>query len=228
MTLIQLIPTQTACMSFDHPAYEGCRKYGLADLDMLAEARFAGAEPEQLILALRSISRYIVGRFLYHWPISRRFRDEMVGEAMLALTILVNNLTREELESRPVAQVAAIRVRHRIEVMLNSMQSVSAPSIRTQENRQSAGLDPIYLRIERNPLPEDKAAPDSETTKHDVLEAVAKLRTDCDISVAILDPINWGLTDTELAEKLGIYRMRVTRRRENLLFQYRELIGETK
>jgi len=150
----------------------------------------------------------------------------MVGEAMLAITMLVDNLSSDLLDGRPVMKVASQRIQGRVEVMLNEMVAMGGASRSTQKRRLAQGLPCGYLVVEREAVHEDRACPQNEEAKYDMLEAIGKLREECAIASEILDPDNWGLSHTELGEKLGLHKATVMRRRNAMYQQYLILIGE--
>lgn len=226
MNLIRLSATQRRVKKFEHPVFKGAVTYTKEDLNALVEERLSGGPDEPLILALRSTVRYLIGRYLWSWPSSRRFLDEMVGDGMMAITMLVNGLTREILMGTHIQKLTSSRVRTRIEEGLNELQSLSAPCTRVQRRLIEGGEPPSYLVSEREPEHEDKSDPDSDLDRYEMMEALGHLRAECSMASQILDPDNWGLTDQELADKLGTHRITILRRRRRLLSQYHILIGE--
>ena len=224
MNLVSLSAAQRKVMFFKHPIFEDCATYTKEDLANLVEERIMkDAPPEELILALRSMSRYLIGRYLWYWPVCRDYIDEMVGEAMLANTIMVTKLTRATLNDRDILKLSSRKVRSRIESMLNDLQSVSAPSIRWQYKLKATEGEPLYCQAVREPDEDDKVDGENEQNRHDALEAIARLRAECDIAVAVLDPENWGLTDKELSKSLKVPVWHIRRCRDDLYAQYLSL-----
>ena len=228
MNLISLTASQQRCKIFEHPMFGSCVQSVSEDTlhELVVERIEEDADPEELILALRSCARYLIGRYLWHWPVSRAYLDEMVGEAMLAVTMLVNRLSWERLNDRPILKVASQHICDRVEEMLNKMVCMGSPCVRVQKRRAAEGELPSYIKVEREPLHGDRACPQNEEEKFDMLDAIAILREECDIASRILDPDNWGLSHTELGEKLGLARTTVARRRIRLFQQYQTMIGE--
>jgi len=227
MNLIRLCANQRRVKQFEHPAFKDVKPVSQEALADLVEARLDGGPTEPLILALRSTARYLIGRYMWHYPSCRRFLDEMVGEAMLAVTMLVSHLERDMLIDSNIQKLASSRIRGRIEECLNELQGVAAPCLRTQLGRLADGLKPDYLVSEREPKHEDKENPDAEEEKSDMLDALEVLRGECEMAALILDPDNWGLDDKELAEKLGCTYQYANRCRRNLLSQFLKLTGES-
>jgi hypothetical protein len=226
MNLISLSAAQRKVLHFKHPVFENCVSYSLEELTEMVEDRIMNDAPiETLIIALRSMSRYLIGRYLWYWPACRDYVDEMVGEAMLANTIMVSKLSRETLDGRDILKLSSRKVRTRIEAMLNQLQSMSAPSLRWQYKLKISEGAPIYCQAVREPQEEDKVNQENEQNRHDALEAIARLRAECDIAVAVLDPENWGLTDKELGKYLKVPMWHIRQCRDDLYAQYLTLTG---
>jgi hypothetical protein len=226
MNLISLSAAQRKVLFFKHPVFDGCESYTLDELTEMVEDRILREAPtEELILALRSMSRYLIGRYLWYWPVCRSYIDEMVGEAMLANTIMVTKLSRETLDGRDILKLSSRKVRTRIESMLNKLQSVSAPSLRWQYKLKVTEGAPAYCQSIREPDEEDKVDCENEQNRHDALEAIARLRAECDIAVAVLDPDNWGVGDKELGKELGVPASHIRQCRDDLYAQYLTLTG---
>lgn len=227
MTYVRLSSKQLRVKKFNHPMFNGVKSFTAEELDDLKEALLLGGPSNTLIMALRSQVRWTIGRYLWHWPITRPFLDEMVGEGMLAVVMMCKGLTRDMFpEGMTIQKLGSSRIRGRIERMINDLQSISAPGLRTQAERVERGEEPVYLEASREPLHEDKEANYREVEKFDMLESLEKLREDCSMASAILDPDNWGLSDEELAGKLGLGRSHITKRRNVLLKQYLAMMGE--
>lgn len=221
MHLVRLLASQRRVQNIKHPLLDGCAKYSVDELEEMV-----GGDPEALILALRSLVRNLVGRYCCHWPCTRRFEDDMVGEAMMAVVKLVGNTVYIEESDRDIMYLASSHVRRAIERMLNDMQSNAAPSFTVQEGLARNGKDPIFLSTARDLEPED-ASTDSQESLFDTLEVIAKLRLDYELANKVMDPANWHLNDTELAAKIGSPRISVQKCRQRLLTQYKEAVGET-
>jgi len=226
MNLIRLTAWQRSVKLFKHPMFEGTEILDADTLEALVGQRHEKGGEDTLILALRSTVRYLVGRYLWHWPASRPFLDEMVCEGMLAVTLMVRELEPEMLEDSNIQKLTSSRVCWRIENMLNKSQGVASASLWTQRERVEDGIDPIYLISEREPIHEDKATASDEHEKLEMLDTVHHIRDECSIACVILDPKNWGLTDDELSARIGVTRTTVMRRRSALLTEFLERIGE--
>lgn len=224
MHLVRLLASQRKVQNIKHPVLDGCKTYNLSELEEMAARRIGGADPEELVLGLRSLVRNIVGRYCYHWPSTRRFKDDMISVAMEAVVTLVNRMVNNP-PPRDIMYTASLHVRRAIERMLNKLQSNAAPSFTTQETLIRDGKLPVYLTTDREVEPDDKSV-DNQEKLFDALEVVAKLRLDCELEAQIMDPDNWHLNDVELAAKLGVERRRVLRRRKKLLKQYQKMLGD--
>lgn len=228
MHLIRLLPSQQRVKKLKHPAFKDVVSFSFKELEVITQERLNGRPSKPLILALRSTARYLVGRYLWHYPATCRFLDEMVSEALLAITMMVNSLERDMLIDSNIQKIASKRIRYRIEDMLNNLQGFASPSMTRQKQIIREGQLPIYLYGEREPQHADKETRDAEEAKFDLLDAVFALREECATAHMILDSANWGLPDAELAEKMSCSHSYVCRCRCKLLSQYLELIGELK
>jgi hypothetical protein len=47
---------------------------------------------DDLILGHMYLVKWLAGRYLYHWPETRRFEDDMVAEGLLAITAVTNRI----------------------------------------------------------------------------------------------------------------------------------------
>jgi hypothetical protein len=219
MHLVRLMAQQQGVYNVRNPLLDGCTVYKLEELEAMT-----GGPPEDLIMALRSLLRNIVGRYCRHWPCKRRFESDMVSEGMMAIVKLANSTVYIEDHERDIMYLASLHVRRAIERMINEMQSNAAPSFCTQEKRAREGEAPIYLSAEKE-LEDDDASLDSQECLYDILEVVAMLRLDYELATKVMDPSNWGLNDYELADKIGSTRSLVMHCRLRLLEQYKELMA---
>lgn len=100
---------------------------------------------QELINGLMFLVPFVVGRYLYHWAPTRRFEDDMVGEASLALIEAVDKF--EDLEQAPwLASFAIAYMCNKIEVYLNDFQEIFAASLRTNHNLAAQGKEPEYAQ----------------------------------------------------------------------------------
>ncbi|MHC4704260.1 MAG: sigma-70 RNA polymerase sigma factor region 4 domain-containing protein, partial [Planctomycetota bacterium] len=160
------------------------------------------------------------GRYMYHWPISRRFRDGMISEGLFALTLMIDGLPYD----RPVWEIAARKIESRINQFLNDNQSATSPSLRQQYYLKADGKDPIYLGDSIEVPEESHPQGVGDESCRDILDAFCKLTPQDDIDVAIMDEFNWGRKLQDLADELGVGVGTIHRRKQRLYKQYKELI----
>jgi DNA-directed RNA polymerase specialized sigma subunit len=224
MHLVRLTASQKRVKKITHPLLKDCKSYSLEELEEMVARKVNGGPPDELVMALRSIVRYLVGRYCWHWPSTRPYIDDMVSEGMLAIVKLVRELGKQPLK-RDIMYMASLRARKSIERMLNAVQSNAAPSFTTQETLIREGKKPVYLATARDVEDDDKFV-DKQENLFDILESIAALRLDCQLATQVMDPDNWHMNDVELADKLGVDRLRVFRCRTKLLEQYRSFTGD--
>lgn len=224
MHLIRLLASQRLVQNIKHPILDGCVIYDLDELDAMVSRKMVTGDGTELIMGLRSLLRNLIGRYCYHYPAARRFKDEMVSVGILTIVKLVNSIGSVRL-NRDIMYTTSLHVRRAIERMLNELQSNAAPSFTTQETLIREGKNPIFLVTDRETEADDKVI-DSQENLYDILEVIANLRLDCELAIQIMDPNNWHLNDNELANKLGIERRRVSRCRKKLLNQCLLSMGE--
>jgi hypothetical protein len=96
---------------------------------------------ENLILDLRYVVKVVVGRFLFYWPVTARFTDEMVSEGFQTITKVVDTLD----DAEDFLGVIWRKVAHDIEKMLNDLRAIASPSKATNFRRTKEGLEPEYM-----------------------------------------------------------------------------------
>jgi len=174
-----------------------------------------------LILALRSCLRNNVGRYMYYWKDARRFKDEMISEGLLALTLLMNDLTHDFLSDRNILTIASRRIQYSIEEFLNNNLAASSPGMSKQRSLLREGNEPLYhVGNDIADVPESfQPAEVGDEWKRDALQILNGLAEDS-IDEAILDRYNWGRTHQELAEELGVSISTINRHKAKLLERY--------
>jgi hypothetical protein len=184
----------------------------------------------ELILAHLSMLSHTVGRYLYNWPLTRRFLDEMVSAGVLGMTQAVTGLTEEMLEEKTVGVVMLGYIRKHIEEEVARLRGIAPASVRTNQRRVAEGLEPIF-----GEAVSDYTSQNVEDSHYyveegfemfDVLEAVNQLKGEFSKIDAIFDKKYWGLSDDELAAITGVKRRMVCWYRAELLQRYREITGD--
>lgn len=187
----------------------------------------------------RLISNYLrllrstVARYLYHWPVSRRFLDEMVSTGAEAIIKVIDNLEPEQLDSedayRSLGGLVENAIRHNIETIINKLRGIAPASERTNRRRERRNKRPIYGNIETGLASEDvknsREYVDIDPfifELEDTIIALAKT----EIERQVLAKENWGLSNAELSKKLGKSQRWVLAVRNRLRERYIKL-GET-
>lgn len=224
MNLIHLMHYHKTVKHFDHPLLDGVRSYTGAELQSLALAAIDDpSKGDDLAMALRSCLRHMIGRFLGNWPASDPYLDDMVSEGMFAVSKMIPQLSIDMLAGRPVLKVASQRMQDAIEVMLNNMRSIAAPSTSTQCNLLRKGKDPLYLEAV-NVVEEDAKTDSGHSYKNDIFDVLEQIEVKDEIDAAILSRDFWGLTEKEIAEALGVGQSTIHRRKHKLYEQYLILV----
>lgn len=109
---------------------------------------------EELSNGLCYLIPYVVGRYLFHWPMTRRFEDDMVGEASLALMEAIDSITEVE-QAQWLASMAIARMCRAIESFINDHQEIVSAPLRVNERLAQQGKDPEYpktVQLDENSL----------------------------------------------------------------------------
>lgn len=173
------------------------------------DARHSEARQE-LIVSYFRLLRSVVARFLYHWPISRRFLDEMVSKGAEVITKTIANLEPNQLyggdDFNALGGLIESSIRYGIEDTINKLRGVVPASRRTNHYRERAGKSPVYGSIEADLMSEEvqnsQTYTDIDTTIFEVQDSLREIAK-TDIEVQVLKQENWQLSDAELAKKLG-------------------------
>jgi hypothetical protein len=228
MKYIHLKHYHTKVQNFDHPLLDDVIKsYDSDKLDDLAWQVVKGDDPEELVLALRSCLKLLVGRFLGNWPESAPYVDDMVSEGFTEIVRLCNNIPEDLLIEKSMFKIVVYRAQQGIERMLNKIRSLATASHTTQWKRIAQGNEPIYIQGVSDSLlstPEDDMAHHpiefGDENIRDVLEGIGMLKPNDEIDEKILNPPCWGVSDAELAAETGISRQAIQKRKLRLYNQF--------
>jgi hypothetical protein len=176
----------------------------------------------------------VIARYLYHWPVSRRFLDEMVSTGAETVTRIIADLKSEKLcEGDWFISLGGLiesRIRFDIEDTINKFRGVVPASRGTNKNQERGGQRPIYgtaetsltsEKVKNSHRYEDLGCLTLEI--QDTLRAVAKT----DIEMQVLSIESWRLSNAELAKKLGRTERRILEIRSCLRERYDRLIKRT-
>lgn len=228
MNYIHLKHYHTRVKNFDHPLLDDVTKsYDSDKLDDLAWQVVEGGDPEELVMALRSCLKLLVGRFLGNWPESAPYVDDMVSEGLCEIVRLCNDIPEDLLATKSIIRIVGNRAQFGIEKMLNKAQSLATVSHPTQWKRIAQGKEPFFIQGVSDSL---LSTPEDETAHHpvefgdenirDVLEVISMLKPVDEIDKKILDPLYWGMPDSELSDEVGISRQAIRKRKLRLYSQY--------
>jgi hypothetical protein len=231
MNYIHLKHYHTKVQNFDHPLLDDVTKsYDRGKLDDLAWQVVEGGDPQQLVLALRSCLKLLVGRFLGNWPESAPYVDDMVSEGLAEIVRLCNDIPEDSLATKSIFMLTVSRAQFGIEKMLSKLRSLATADPKTQWKRIAQGKEPIYIQGVSDSF---LATPEDETANHpvefgdedirDVLEALSMLKPADEIDEKILDPLYWDMSDAELSDKVGISRQAIRKRKLRLYNQFLKL-----
>ena len=228
MNYIHLKHYHTNVQNFDHPLLDDVTKsYDSDKLDELAWEVVEGGDPEELVMALRSCLKLLVGRFLGNWPESEPYVDDMVSEGFSEIVRLCNDIPEDMLTKKSIFKIADSRAQYGIEKMLNSLRPLAAASPRTQTTRIGEGEGPLYVQSVSDTLlstPEDETAfhpvEDGDEKIRDVLEVIDMLEPADEIDGKILDPLYWNMSDAELSDKVGLSPQAIRKRKLRLYTQF--------
>jgi hypothetical protein len=148
MNIIRLGKKQKKCSKVDNPILKDCPK-GLSDADIVALLHRMETETEsreardELVMGLIYIVKVVVGRFLYHWPVSRRFEDDMVSTGFQSVIETIDKV--DEIGVDDLRAAIWTRVQDDIEEMLNDGRSTFGACARTNRRRVEEGAEPEYI-----------------------------------------------------------------------------------
>jgi len=212
MKLVHLRHYHRKTVVVKHPLLDDAKVYSEEQLQQL--------EGDALCLALRSCLRHLIYRFVGNWGCTRPYVDDMVSEGMVAIVHLVNNL--DILKGRPILNVASSRIQNRIEVMLNKMRSLRAPSCKKQWKQIAAGEPPIYMQTV--PLEAAESAECADPTAMvDLKDLIASIPAKDELDAAILSSENWGQFEKDIATRFGVSKTTVHNRKQKLFLAYLKL-----
>ena len=228
MNYIHLKHYHTRVKNFNHPLLDDVTKsYDSDKLDDLAWQVVDGGDPEELVLALRSCLKLLVGRFLSNWPESVPYVDDMVSEGLSEIVRLCNDIPEDLLAEKSIYKITVSRAQFGIEKMLNKSRSLASASGPIQWARIAQGEEPIFIQGVSDSI---LSSPEDETAQHpiefgdenirDVLEVIDTLTPADEIDEKILDPLCWGVPNSELVDIVGISRQAIRQRKIRLYNQY--------
>lgn len=172
-----------------------------------------------------------VGRYLYHWPVSRRFLDEMISVGTEAIVKIITKLKPEQLEKENNSNIVLGHlienaIRHDIETVINNLRGIAPASERTNRNRETICEKPIYGLIEASLTSENikdsQEYNDIDSFLFEVRDSIEKI-AQTKLEKQVLAQENWGLSNAELSKKLGKSVQWILEIRNRLRERYQKL-----
>lgn len=241
--MVHLTPVQRRRKKFKHPLIDNVPEALTEDyLDQLLSAYFETAKvriyhaeiAQELVVNYFRLLRSVVARFLYHWPVSRRFLDEMVSTGVETIVTIIADLEPTQLEEdryRSLGGLIEGKLRFAIETIINKFRGVAPAPRSTNHERERAGERPIYGTIEfglsSDAVKDLRTYMDTTPLILEVKDLLGKIvKTDFEEQILLSE--NWDLSNAELAEKLGKGRRWVSEIRNRLHKRYEELEKRTR
>ncbi len=224
--MVRLTPSQLRCSPVEHPLFDGVAKpFDDKQLSELVPLALEGDEyaRNRLVVGHLSMLRHTVGRYLHHWPLTRRFLDEMVSAGVFGMVHALQILNEESLEDKTIGTYLLQHIYKHIEIEICALRGIAPAPIRTNQKRVKAGLDPIFGEATALKFQCGYSYIESGFEEIDVLEAIDLLRNEFELLDLIFDRENWGKTSRELSDLTGVPRRTVRWYRAELLRRYQEL-----
>ena len=140
MNIIKLTKGQKRQMKVEHPLLDNTEP--MTD-EQVIDA-WGANDDDALIMGHLFFIKIIVGRFLAHWPETRRFEEDMVSEGLAAVTETVKEAMDAYRLPDNFQATVWTKIRTGIEIMLNRDRSMVAPGRTKQWEEVKAGREPIY------------------------------------------------------------------------------------
>lgn len=233
--MVKLGPSQQSVLPVKHPVLKKVSSPLAEDeINELIPQAIAGSTQarEKLILGHLGMLRHTIGRYLYHWPLTRRFLDEMVSVGLITLTRQINMLTEDTLNEHELGVYLLQHICKHIEIEIAKLRGIAPASMRTNQRRVEKGKEPIYGAVEtnlQNPHVKDGFCyMEAGFEELETMEVIELLQNDVDSYLVpiILSRDCWGLNDHEIARKTGAPQQTVSWCRQEMLKRYDELTGE--
>lgn len=128
--VIRLLPDQNRYKDFSHPLLDEAEKY------RLTEKQFKTATKKEQQLSFLWVVRQVVGRYLYHWPISKIWLDEMCSTGMEVIC---------EIEDLTNDRAIMNKLQDAIDRTLNNARSLVRASLSTNKSRSANDEELEYV-----------------------------------------------------------------------------------
>lgn len=185
---------------------------------------------KKLVVNYFRLLRSTVARYLYHWPITRRFLDEMISSGTESITRIVFNLKPEQLkeDARLYSLTGLVEsaIRTDIENTVNRLRGIVPAPRRTNCRREKDQKKPVYGSVEAGLTSESvknaKEYVDTGLFVFETKDAIDAI-TRTNLERQILAQDNWGLSNVELSKKIGASPQHIGRLRHQLRQRYMKL-----
>ncbi len=237
--MVHLTPAQRKRKKFSHPLTdEASAPLPEEEVLSLIATYFANDKEnklhieagKELVVNYFRLLRSTVARYLYHWPITRRFLDEMVSSGTVSITRIVFNLKPEQLYGdTPLYTFTGLienTIRTDIENTINRLRGVVPAPRRTNCRREQENKKPVYGTVETDLasdiVADSKNCADTGLFIFETKDAIDAI-TRTELEKRILAQDNWGLSNVELSRKIGTSPQYIGRLRKQLRYRYMKL-----
>lgn len=148
--IIHLTARQKNRLPFAHPLLDNRDAELTADeMEPLVARHLTGdrSATEALILGNLVLVKWLVGRYLFHWPESRRFEDDICSEGIMAVTAGIQEIDGP-VGAGTIRAILVVKIKSAIEEYLNDFRSPVHASLSTNYRRVRQGRDPEYQYTE--------------------------------------------------------------------------------
>lgn len=224
-SLIRLRPEHKKYHIVESPLVRNAMPLSVEQIEKIASEYLFSRTSEnrdKLIMSFASIIRHIVGRYIGTWRSLLSMEDDLITEAFLKVTDVVDNLEAAD----DICDTISNRIVASLAHYINANRATWAPSLRTQHKLLNQGDD---ILISRYLDDEDTATyfTEDEISQVDFADAIEQMELTDPIDIEIMKRDSWDLTVAELAEKLGCSVNTVLRRRSALYSTLKGLLNET-
>lgn len=186
---------------------------------------------QELIINYFRLLGSVVARYLYHWPVSRRFLDEMVSTGVETITSIITSLTPGRLTSgdqfRSLGGLIEGRLRYAIEDTINELRGIAPAPRTTNRDKERAGGTPVYGTVEADLTSDEvknsQAYVDDASLVFELKDALNKI-AETTFEKQILMGENWGLSSVDVAKRLNTSPQWVAKVRSRLCERYTKLV----
>lgn len=238
--MVHLTPAQRCRKRFSHPLTGNApRPMSKERLNQLLAVYFEADEGSELHIEIgrQLMVNYLrllggtVARYLYHWPITRRFLNEVISSGAEAITKVIVKLRPEQLKGaskfKILGHLIENAIRQSIETIVNDFRGVAPASERTNRTRESRRQRPIYGIVKTDlgeAVQNSQEYNDIDLFVFEIEDAIEKIAK-TELERQILARENWSLSHAELGEKLNKGERWVLEVRSRLYERYMKLGG---